>query len=1114
MAERLTRVTSWHGLIPVGFELVLLQEPGILVELGTHSGDSYCAFCQGVEMAGAATKCFAVDTWVGDEQAGLYGPEILEDLKQYHDPRYSRFSSLLQSTFENALRHFDDRSIDFLHIDGLHTYDAVKHDFLTWLPKLSNRAIVLFHDISVRDKDFGVRRFWEELKTEYRTIQFEFSHGLGVLAVGQLAERIKPLFELAGPDFFKLHDLAEALGRRIINEAAVRDYSQILASTRSQLQEQAETTHSEWTQRIHLEDVLSKTTLDLEDLRKRYEIESKTAESQTYLERNRRVQVEKELAAANVSFNAAKQEVRSEHAQRIQIESELAKTLSELAEASLRHSADLQTAATMKEELAQVKKHLTWAEQELTRLADAQRQAVFYRSELQRALNSKSWKLTKPLRALTSALRGREAVGSAPARSEAISAPEPDAKSDEGEGGVPFGRAAWDRYGQERLTEFLAKSDHLEFPSCEQPSLSVILVLFNKAHLTLLSLESILANAEVPYELILVDNGSTDSTGELLKRVRGVRTILNAQNEGFGPACMKAAQVAQGQYLCFFNNDALLQPKAFGLALENFLRSDRIGAVGGKILLADGTLQEAGSIVWSDGSALGYGRSSDPLDPAYQFRRPVDYCSGAFLFTPRSLFSELGGFREIFAPAYYEDTDYCLRVWQHGLQVIYEPEAVIRHYESASSGGNELAQRQMAEKQALFVEEWAKMLPQHLSPSMSNVLRARIATSSPELRILYLDDRIPHRELGSGFPRSNDVLQHLVAQGHHVTCVALSFPFSSADAEYRDISREVELVDGTKDLASVLNSYLPVSDLLWVSRPHNMQRYLASMADTVTPHRRPIIYDAEAIFSDRDRLKAQVAGHNVLADSLNEVADKEANLARSADVTLAVSERDARSLEAMGVLPVRVLGHCMRLEPTHPSFSERGGFLFLGAVHGDDNPNLDSLRYFCRQIWPAIVKRTGAEFSVAGFGTEKLEGEFGSIPGVRVLGPQPDTRLLYESARIFVVPTRYCAGIPYKAHEAAAYGVPMVVTPIIRTQLGWTSGKDCLAGEDAQQFADSCIKLFGDESLWNTIRDNALIRVNAELSREAFGGVIASILSEFQDLEARQGAFLKQPINV
>jgi hypothetical protein len=185
----LTPASSWIGHIPFAMALVEIARPDRFVELGTLNGDSYCGFCQAVEALKLPTRCTAVDTWTGDPHAGNYGPQVLEQVREHHDPLYSSFSNLFKGTFDEALTTVPDGTVDLLHIDGFHTYDAVSHDFHTWRPKLSPRGVVLFHDTQVRSSGFGVWSFWEEVAAQFPNFEFHHSHGLGVLAVG---ERVPP----------------------------------------------------------------------------------------------------------------------------------------------------------------------------------------------------------------------------------------------------------------------------------------------------------------------------------------------------------------------------------------------------------------------------------------------------------------------------------------------------------------------------------------------------------------------------------------------------------------------------------------------------------------------------------------------------------------------------------------------------------------------------------------------------------------------------------------------------------------------------------------------------------------------------------------------------------
>ncbi len=257
----------WIGHIPFAFWIVEALKPKVLVELGTHTANSYFAFCQAVEGLGLNTKCYAVDTWKGDDHTGSYGEEIFATVDNYNATHYAAFSTLVRSTFDQARAHFTDGSVDLLHIDGCHTFEAVKHDFETWLPKMSAQGVVLLHDTNVRRDQFGVSRLFERLRGEYPAFEFYQSHGLGVVGVGaSLNSAVIRLCNASSDTGAQenLHRIFSTLGQACLDRVDKERGEADLAAARLRVQDLSRDVDESATQRALLSGELEKLGKGLE----------------------------------------------------------------------------------------------------------------------------------------------------------------------------------------------------------------------------------------------------------------------------------------------------------------------------------------------------------------------------------------------------------------------------------------------------------------------------------------------------------------------------------------------------------------------------------------------------------------------------------------------------------------------------------------------------------------------------------------------------------------------------------------------------------------------------------------------------------------------------------
>ena len=654
------------------------------------------------------------------------------------------------------------------------------------------------------------------------------------------------------------------------------------------------------------------------------------------------------------------------------------------------------------------------------------------------------------------------------------------------------GREALESSSRLMLRTFLASGASLHYPEHPAPLVSIVVVLWNRAELTFRCLRAVSELRGLPVEVVLVDNQSTDETPELLARVVGATVVRNGSNLGFTIAANLGARAARGELLLFLNNDAEMMLGALERLVATLSSDPTIGAVGGKQVFPDGRLQEAGSIIWSDGSCEAYGRNGDPDAGEFNFQRDVDYCSGALLLTRRDLFERVGGFDERYQPAYYEDVDYCVKVWQSGLRVVYQPASVVIHFEFGSATSPGAAIKLQHERKAIFSAlrlQWVSA--QHSKADGTLVARTR---RRGRHAVLVIDDAWPEPRQGSGFPRAAAILRALVQLDYIVTF----YPMREAERPVlpRDELSEVEVVgrSGIGHLAAFLRSRGDF-DAIVVSRPHNLGYVKAAFGGDLSALGVPVVYDAEAVYALREISQRRIAGASPNTAEEQSLVTREIGLASGCAAVLTVNEIERRGFVEAGTSNVAVLGHALTPAPTAPDFDSRRGLLFVGALAAD-SPNEDAALFLVREVLPALEQaaRQRIPVTIAGANvSDRVKALAGD--GIKVHPDVADLSPFYASTRVFVAPTRFSAGIPLKLLEAAARGVPIVCTYQLAGQLSWGPGRDVMAGESPAEIARAIARVYLEPALWQRLREAALLRVTEECAPEDFRARLQGVLA-------------------
>ncbi len=625
--------------------------------------------------------------------------------------------------------------------------------------------------------------------------------------------------------------------------------------------------------------------------------------------------------------------------------------------------------------------------------------------------------------------------------------------------------------------------DLITLPTSDQPRASVVVLSQHSPWLLAECLDAVAAHSgrDVPYEVLLVLNNATpDLVLFVQRKVQGARVVDSDVNLGFGGGNNYAASLARGEFLVFLNDDATVEPGWLDALVCTADDHPEAAAVGSRILFPDGSLQEAGSVIWDDGSTAPIGRGAPAEERAFSYRRYVDHISANGLLVRKAVFDQVGGFDARYFPAYYEDVDLLLAIKAAGHRVLYEPLSQLRHHESASSTAR-FKEFLFKRNGAQLREKWAELLAGQTPADPENPAAVNAALHhgmGDPPRLLVIDDMLPDPGVGAGFGRMHDLIREVGFGRYAMTFHATNDPSGDPRGPGRF---GVDVLTGEKDaIRAHLRDPAVRYDLILVSRPHNWKFFAeairAGQPDAV------LLYDAEALF--HLRMERQLAlgdgqrGGNKLRKEMEEYRALEHRIARDADHIVCVSSTEAAILEEIpDHAPITVI------EPMQPDVAvterdarERDGIVYVAGwlARGDDAPNVDGLRWFATEVLPHLVNAMPwVRLDVTGANPPESVRRLES-PNLRFVGFVPDLHQLYDAARVVISPIRYGAGIKIKTLEAIQYGVPVVTTTHGADGIR-TGGRAAIAvADEPGEFVDAVFRLLTDPLAWRAQRAEIL----------------------------------------